>query len=114
MPGDKYLEVADTWPLNPNGEITMGFKLENRHGVENAEELMAVKGLAFAEPGPSDNGWSYLGWDAVRPMSREDRAKVMANAAIYRGAGAGTAGGQEEQHHVARHRQPWRDHGAEL
>ena len=78
IPGDKYLEVADCWPLNPKGEIAMGFKLENRHGVENAEELMAVKGLAFAEPGPSDNGWSYLGWDAVRPMSREDRAKVMA------------------------------------
>jgi hypothetical protein len=27
---------------------------------------MAVRGLAFAEPGPSDNGWSHLGWDAVR------------------------------------------------
>jgi 4-hydroxy-2-oxoheptanedioate aldolase len=79
IPGDKYLEVADVWPLNPKGEITMGFKLENRHGVENAEELMAVKGLAFAEPGPSDNGWSYLGWDSVRPMGREERAKVMSD-----------------------------------
>ena len=27
---------------------------------------MAVRGLAFAEPGPSDNGWSHLGWDAIR------------------------------------------------
>jgi 4-hydroxy-2-oxoheptanedioate aldolase len=78
VPGDQYLAVADPWPHNPKGEISMGFKLENRHGVEYAEQLMAIKGLAFAEPGPSDNGWSYLGWDAVRPMSREDRAKVMA------------------------------------
>jgi 4-hydroxy-2-oxoheptanedioate aldolase len=78
LQGDQYLAVADPWPHNPKGEISMGFKLENRHGVENAEELMAIKGLAFAEPGPSDNGWSYLGWDAVRPMSREERAKVMA------------------------------------
>jgi hypothetical protein len=31
-----------------------------------AEQLMAIKGLAFAEPGPSDNGWSHLGWDAIR------------------------------------------------
>jgi 4-hydroxy-2-oxoheptanedioate aldolase len=75
---DQYLAVADTWPYNPKGEISMGFKLENRHAVENAEQIMAIKGLAFAEPGPSDNGWSYLGWDAVRPMSREERAKVMA------------------------------------
>ena len=85
LPGDKYLEVADVWPLNPHGEVSMGFKLENRHGVENAEELMAVKGLAFAEPGPSDNGWSYLGWDAVRPMSREERAKVMATPRYIEG-----------------------------
>jgi 4-hydroxy-2-oxoheptanedioate aldolase len=72
-----YLEVADCWPANPKGEISMGFKLENRHAVENAEELMAIRGLAFAEPGPSDNSWSILGYDAVRPMSREERAKVM-------------------------------------
>ena len=111
----KYLEVADTWPLNPKGEITMGFKLENRHGVENAEELMAVKGLAFAEPGPSPTMAGRI-WAGTRcgPMSREERAKVMANAALSGGAGAGAAGGQEEQHHVAGHRHPWRDHGAEL
>ena len=77
--GTDYLAVADTWPLNAKGEISMGFKLENRHGVENAEEIMAIKGLAFAEPGPSDNSWSILGWDAVRPMSQQERAKVLAD-----------------------------------
>ena len=40
---------------------------------------MAIQGLAFAEPGPSDNSWSILGWDAVKPMSREERAKVLSN-----------------------------------
>jgi 4-hydroxy-2-oxoheptanedioate aldolase len=79
IPGDQYLASADPWPDNRKGEISMGFKLENRHGVEYAEQLMAIRGLAFAEPGPSDNSWSYLGWDAVRPMSREERAKVMAD-----------------------------------
>jgi 4-hydroxy-2-oxoheptanedioate aldolase len=79
LSGTDYLAVADTWPLNPKGEISMGFKLENRHGVENAEALMAIKGLAFAEPGPSDNSWSILGWDAVRPMSPADRAKVLSD-----------------------------------
>jgi 4-hydroxy-2-oxoheptanedioate aldolase len=62
----EYLRVADTWPHNPKGEISMGFKLENRRSVMVAEQLMAIKGLAFAEPGPSDNGWSHLGWDAIR------------------------------------------------
>ena len=63
----EYVRVADVWPHNPKGEITMGFKLENRRSAQSAEQIMAVKGLAFAEPGPSDNGWSHLGWDAVRP-----------------------------------------------
>ncbi len=40
---------------------------------------MAIKGLAFAEPGPSDNSWSILGWDAIKPMSPAERAKVLAD-----------------------------------
>ena len=79
MKGDEYLAVADCWPHNPKGEISMGFKLENRHAVESAEQIMAIQGLAFAEPGPSDNSWSILGWDAVKPMSREERAKVLSS-----------------------------------
>jgi 4-hydroxy-2-oxoheptanedioate aldolase len=79
LTGSQYLEVADTWPLNPKGEICMGFKLENRLAAENCEELMAIRGLAFAEPGPSDNSWSHLGWDAVKPMSPQERAKVLSN-----------------------------------
>jgi 4-hydroxy-2-oxoheptanedioate aldolase len=79
LSGTDYLAVADTWPLNPKGEISMGFKLENRHAVENAEAIMAIKGLAFAEPGPSDNSWSILGWDAVRAMPEAERQKVLAD-----------------------------------
>ena len=78
LKNEAYLAVADCWPHNPKGEISMGFKLENRHAAENAEQIMAIQGLAFAEPGPSDNSWSYLGWDAIRSMSKEERAKVMA------------------------------------
>jgi 4-hydroxy-2-oxoheptanedioate aldolase len=76
----EYLQVADVWPHNPKGEITMGFKLENRRSAMAAEQLMAVKGLAFAEPGPSDNGWSHLGWDAIRTdLTREQRAALPAS-----------------------------------
>ena len=77
MKGNEYLAVADTWPHNPKGEIAMGFKLENRHAAEYADELMAVPGLAFAEPGPSDMSFSMLGWDAIKPQSPAERAKVL-------------------------------------
>lgn len=76
LKGNRYVELADTWPHNPKGEIAMGFKLENRHGAESAEQLMAIKGLAFAEPGPSDNSWSIMGWDAVRDMPAAERAAL--------------------------------------
>lgn len=82
----EYLRVADVWPHNPKGEISMGFKLENRRSVEAAEQLMAVKGLAFAEPGPSDNGWSHLGWDAIRgDLTPAQRAALPASKRLQDG-----------------------------
>ena len=56
---EKYFNVADVWPLNPRGEIMLGIKIEDRHALENAEESIAVPGLAFAEWGPRDMGLSY-------------------------------------------------------
>ena len=32
----QYLELADPWPLNPNGELLLGLKIENRRALENA------------------------------------------------------------------------------
>jgi 4-hydroxy-2-oxoheptanedioate aldolase len=76
----EYLQVADTWPHNPKGEISMGFKLENRRSAQSAEQIMAVKGLCFAEPGPGDNGWSHLQWDAIRPdLTQAQRAALPAS-----------------------------------
>jgi 4-hydroxy-2-oxoheptanedioate aldolase len=74
--GNDYVGVADPWPYNPKGEISMGFKLENRHGAEYAEQLMAIKGLAFTEPGPADNSYSIMGWDAIRDMPAAERAAL--------------------------------------
>ena len=52
-PGE-YLEVADPWPLNPNGELLLGLKIENKRAVENLEETLSTPGIAFAEWGPGD------------------------------------------------------------
>jgi 4-hydroxy-2-oxoheptanedioate aldolase len=52
----EYLRCADVWPLNPNGEIILGLKIENLRALENAEQTLAVPGLAFAEWGPGDMG----------------------------------------------------------
>src|SRR5205085_2224542 len=47
-----YLQRCDPWPLNPNGELLLGVKLESPEGVAHCEEILAVPGLAFAEMGP--------------------------------------------------------------
>ena len=55
----EYLRIADVWPLNPEGEIVVGVKIEDPHALENAEATTKVPGIAFAEHGPRDMGLSY-------------------------------------------------------
>lgn len=55
----EYLQKADVWPLNPDGEIMLGVKIEDRHALANAEKTLAIPGLCFAEHGPRDMGLSY-------------------------------------------------------
>lgn len=63
----EYLQRADAWPLNHDGELLLGIKIENRRALENAEASAAVPGLAFAEWGPGDMGMSFGHEDAHDP-----------------------------------------------
>jgi 4-hydroxy-2-oxoheptanedioate aldolase len=56
--GQKYTEVAEPWPLNPDGELLLGLKIEDRHALENAERITHVPGIGFAEWGPGDMAMS--------------------------------------------------------
>jgi 4-hydroxy-2-oxoheptanedioate aldolase len=51
-----YLRKADVWPLNPDGEIMIGLKIENLRALANVEKTLTVPGIAFAEWGPGDMG----------------------------------------------------------
>src|SRR5687768_11800814 len=57
----EYLRKADTWPLNKNGEIMLGLKIEDKHAVATAEKTTKVPGIAFAEWGPTDMQFSLVG-----------------------------------------------------
>ena len=61
MSGPEYIRKADPWPLNPDGEIMLGLKIEERWALTNAEESARISGIAFAEWGPTDMGLSLLG-----------------------------------------------------
>ncbi len=76
-----YLRKADVWPLNPEGEILLGIKIENKHALANTEKNTKVPGIAFAEWGPGDMGMS-MGYpqahDAPYPVEMQRaRSRVM-------------------------------------
>jgi 4-hydroxy-2-oxoheptanedioate aldolase len=74
---DEYGEKADAWPLNPNGELLLGLKLEDKYALENADVNAKVPGIAFAEWGPGDMAFS-LGVKNGSPQMQAARAKVLA------------------------------------
>jgi 4-hydroxy-2-oxoheptanedioate aldolase len=51
---DTYLRKADPWPLNPEGELLLGVKIESAAAIPHIEEILSVPGLGFAEMGPGD------------------------------------------------------------
>ena len=80
----EYMQKADPWPLNPNGEFMLGLKVEDKHALANAEKVTAVPGIAFAEWGPGDMGISltlpdgHTANDELHPQMREARGRVLA------------------------------------
>src|SRR4249919_3575605 len=78
---DEYGERADVWPLNPNGELLLGLKLEDKYALENAEVNARVPGVAFAEWGPGDMAFSLgvkSGPGPLPPAMQAARARVLA------------------------------------
>jgi 4-hydroxy-2-oxoheptanedioate aldolase len=78
----EYVHRADPWPLNPEGELLLGLKIENTRALENAEKVAAVPGISFAEWGPGDMGMS-LGFEDAHdppypPAMLAARARVLA------------------------------------
>jgi 4-hydroxy-2-oxoheptanedioate aldolase len=55
MSGAEYCAKADLWPLNPNGELIFGVKIEDTFADPNCDATISVPGVAFAEYGPGDH-----------------------------------------------------------
>ncbi len=64
LSAEDYMARCDPWPLNPDGELLLGVKLESPEGIANCEEIISVPGLAFAEIGPGDLSLS-LGYRTI-------------------------------------------------
>lgn len=91
---DEYLRRADPWPLNPQGELLLGLKIESAAAIPHIEEILSVPGIGFAEMGPGDLSLSlgYLRLPRPLPPEMEEvRQRVRAacqanNVAFLEGA----------------------------
>jgi len=80
---EEYVEKADPWPLNPDGELLLGLKEEDKYALANVADNLKVPGIGMAEWGPGDMALSLgirtIGPSAVRdPLMVAARAKVLA------------------------------------
>ncbi len=55
----EYLRIADPWPLNPEGELLIGFKPEDKEALAVIDKTMAVPGIGIVEWGPADMMMSF-------------------------------------------------------
>lgn len=78
---DTYIRKADPWPLNPEGELLLGLKIESAAAIPHIEEILSVPGIGFAEMGPGDLSMS-LGYPKppkpLPPEMQDVRERVMA------------------------------------
>ncbi|MGH8018354.1 MAG: aldolase/citrate lyase family protein [Opitutaceae bacterium] len=66
-----YYDLADVWPLNPDGQLLFGVKIEDPEGLLNTESIVRVPGLAFAEWGPRDTSYAHGFFDVAEDYGRK-------------------------------------------
>jgi 4-hydroxy-2-oxoheptanedioate aldolase len=95
----EYMQKADVWPLNPNGELLLGVKIEDKYGFANLQEIVRVPGIAFGEGGPGDMGLSF-GFKPGDPKAKEVQDKIFAAAKAqhlyWLGIGSGASDANRE------------------
>jgi 4-hydroxy-2-oxoheptanedioate aldolase len=76
IPQAEYLQRADVWPLNPDGELFVMLMIESVEGANHIDEILDVPGIGAIFLGPSDLGVS-LGVGPASPLPPpEDEALI--------------------------------------
>ena len=67
----EYLEKADVWPINPNGELLISVIIESHEGVANAREISAMPGVAVVTVGSGTLGGVFTSTNAEGERVRD-------------------------------------------
>jgi len=93
VPANEYLRRADPWPMNPDGELLFGVKIENPRADANVEAIVRIPGVAFAEWGPSDHAFYLVGRPGTYPNAQGGEANPVMAAVRRRVLDASKAAG---------------------
>jgi 4-hydroxy-2-oxoheptanedioate aldolase len=86
---NEYVRRADPWPLNPDGELFLGLKIEDRHSLPDVDRIAGIPGISWAEWGPGDMGMSFgdpEGHDPPYPAHMDEARKTVKAALDKAGA----------------------------
>lgn len=64
IPANEYVVRADPWPMNPEGELLLSLKMEDKYSLANIDQITKVPGVAWGEWGPGDQSMSIVGLPA--------------------------------------------------
>jgi len=78
----EYLERADVWPINPEGELLLTVIIESREGVAKAREIAAVPGVAVVTVGSGTLGGVFTSVNADGERVRDQEGFDAAVATI--------------------------------
>lgn len=72
--GTEYVERADPWPMNPNGELILSLKMEDKYSLANIDAITKVPGIAWGEWGPGDQAMSIMGLEYMKRGGGQGRS----------------------------------------
>jgi 4-hydroxy-2-oxoheptanedioate aldolase len=78
----QYLQKADVWPLNPNGELLLGVIIESKAGIANARAIAAHPAVAVVTAGAGTLGGVFSTPDSTGRRVRDQAGFDAGVAAI--------------------------------
>ena len=79
----EYEDKADPWPLNPDGELLLGVKEEDKYALANVDENLKVPGIGMAEWGPGRYGYVVGSGSRQGEAAIQDPRMVAARSKVF-------------------------------
>jgi 4-hydroxy-2-oxoheptanedioate aldolase len=87
---DEYVQHADVWPLNPQGDLLAAMMIETVEGLKNVNEIAAVPGVGMLFPGNATDLSYAMGIPFDSP-EREAALQTILKACIAHNVACGVA-----------------------